>query len=430
MPGRYFSFCDLAAVAQQRAHVVHLAVHRAGVAARAVDLFHDHRRRGQAEAGAAVLLGDHRGQPAGFHQRIDELLRVGLLFVDLAEVLVGELAAQVAHGVADVLVLVGFVQHGMSPCRCVSGRVRRAWRSPPSRAGRRVSRPEPDGVAVVADAAADGEGRDVEERLDRAEGEVRDRRVGAFAPQPVEQQRRDQRPVHHEARIALDLRDVAAVVVNAVAVEGQRRVAEQQHVVGADLAYPLRVVRRALHRRGRIVGARVLAIDDVVFVSQRQALLVEQLVKDAHEHQRTGAPFLGRDVGDARTAGDGGADDERPVECELAAGPHAPRQRHRRQEAAALRVSVDADLRLRVQRQEVEPMPAGRNRVACLRLGVVAVERGGQRLDRDGGSEIAARLGLADPLLQMFDVDAHVLSAFGVAHTVMGGDASIIEFDR
>ena len=55
--------------------------------------------------GAAVLLGNHRGQPAGLHQRIDELLRVGLLLVDLAEVLVGELAAQVAHGVADLLML-------------------------------------------------------------------------------------------------------------------------------------------------------------------------------------------------------------------------------------------------------------------------------------------------------------------------------------
>ena len=51
-------FCASRAVAQQRAHVVHLAVAGAGVAAAAVDLLHDHRGLGQAR-------GPSRRTPAG-----------------------------------------------------------------------------------------------------------------------------------------------------------------------------------------------------------------------------------------------------------------------------------------------------------------------------------------------------------------------------
>ena len=51
---------------------------------------------------------DQRGQPAGLRQRVDEGLGIAARLVDLAVVLVGELGAQRAHGVADVLVVVGF----------------------------------------------------------------------------------------------------------------------------------------------------------------------------------------------------------------------------------------------------------------------------------------------------------------------------------
>ena len=53
-------------------------------------------------------------------------------------------------------------------------------------------------------------------------------------------------------------------------------------------------------------------------------------------------------------------DADRRVKFELAAGPHAPRQRHRRQEPAAPGVAVGTDLALPVQGQEVEPVPQRR----------------------------------------------------------------------
>ncbi len=38
--------------------------------------------------------------------------------------------------------------------------------------------------------------------------------------------------MHDQARIALDARHIGVVVVDAMAVEGERRIAEQQHRIG------------------------------------------------------------------------------------------------------------------------------------------------------------------------------------------------------
>ena len=60
-----------------------------------------------------------------------------------------------------------------------------------------------------------------------------------------------QRAVEDQAGIALDLGDVVAVVMDAVAIEGQRRIAKQQHRIG-HVAFA--VLRR--WRRRRRLGRR------------------------------------------------------------------------------------------------------------------------------------------------------------------------------
>ena len=90
------------AVAQQRAHVVHLAMAGAGVAAAAVDLFHDHRGFRQAQARTAVFLGNQRRQPAGLGERIDAGFRVGAVVIDLLPIGRVELVADGAYAIADV----------------------------------------------------------------------------------------------------------------------------------------------------------------------------------------------------------------------------------------------------------------------------------------------------------------------------------------
>jgi hypothetical protein len=99
------------AMAQQRAHVVHLAMTGARIAAAAVDLFHDHRGLDQAQPRAAVFLRNERGHPAGTRQGIDEGFRVGAGGINLAEVFVGILGAQGAYRVADIE-MVGGSRHG------------------------------------------------------------------------------------------------------------------------------------------------------------------------------------------------------------------------------------------------------------------------------------------------------------------------------
>src|SRR5205814_7189158 len=78
--------------------------------------------------------------------------------------------------------------------------------------------------AIAIGRAGDRERTHVEERLERAEREFRDRRVRHIAPDEIGKERRDQRRVDDEAGVSLLLSRISAIVVNAVAVERQRRV--------------------------------------------------------------------------------------------------------------------------------------------------------------------------------------------------------------
>ena len=96
---------------------------------------------------------------------------------------------------------------------------------------------------------------------------------------------------------------------------------------------------------------------------------------------------------------------ERRSELETSAGPHPPRQRHRRQEAAALRMTVGPELVGRCERQEVEPMPQRRNRAPVDGRRVIAVERGREGGQRDRRNAIRATFGPADPLREIRRLD-------------------------
>ena len=96
-----------------------------------------------------------------------------------------------------------------------------------------------------------------------------------------------------------------------------------------------------------VAGLLGLAVDDVVELDQRRlgGAVAAHLVAHLDEHELAGAALpwsTTSSMVDVRV--DAVADAHRRAELELAAGPHAPRQRHRRQEAAALGVAVGADL--------------------------------------------------------------------------------------
>src|SRR6056297_1888875 len=79
---------------------------RAGIAAGAVDLFHDDAGFDQAKARAAVVLGDQRRHPAFARQGIDKFLGIGAFVVYFAMIFRRELCAKRFHTVADILILV------------------------------------------------------------------------------------------------------------------------------------------------------------------------------------------------------------------------------------------------------------------------------------------------------------------------------------
>ena len=76
------------------------------------------------------------------------------------------------------------------------------------------------------------------------------------------------------------------------------------------------------------------------------------------------------------------------MNCDLAAGPHPARQRHRRQEAAARRMAVRAELDMRKHRLRQAPMRRERRGVAGSRLADLLEQRGAQALHQLRGDDV------------------------------------------
>ena len=77
--------------------------------------------------------------------------------------------------------------------------------------------------------------------------------------------------MNDQAGITFDARHVRLVVVNAMAVEGERREAEQQNGVGSDLLRPGGVGRRRLGFALLLARPGGLALDDVVLLDEGYA---------------------------------------------------------------------------------------------------------------------------------------------------------------
>src|SRR6266498_1461690 len=81
------------------------------VAARRLDLLHDHCRGGHAQPAAAILFRDQRGEEAGLGERRDELGRIAALAVERAPIFARELGAEGANGLADLCEIIGRGTH-------------------------------------------------------------------------------------------------------------------------------------------------------------------------------------------------------------------------------------------------------------------------------------------------------------------------------
>ena len=209
------------------------------------------------------------------------------------------------------------------------------------------------------------------------------------------------RPVHDQAGITLAAGDIGLVVVDAMAVEGERREAEQQHRVGHDRRDQVASAGAALRPR-LLAGLRGLAIDDVVLLDEREAARADDRVLARSRTPSTPVePVLGstdlmvetRLIVSPIRSGSPSKANRLPAHMRRGSGD-------RRQEVAALGMSVRADLRGSHGFEEVEPVPERRQRIAGPRIGVVLVEGRDQRAHRPRGGEIFDGLRLADPVAQ------------------------------
>ena len=219
-----------------------------------------------------------------------------------------------------------------------------------------------------------------------------------FAPGAV-QQGCDQRAVDDESRIALDTLRIVAVVVDAVGVEGERRIAEQEYRIGRQAAHRVGGLGfDCCGRRGRGRCCRGFAKDDVLLLADRGDAIRRNVVAQRHEEQVAARTALGLDRVDRGDAGQRGTDRDRCDELDAAARPHAARERDGREQARAVaaRVTVVADRRPARGGQEIEPMGQRRHGARCPRRNVV-IEQRREPGERCRGRDILARFAATDP---------------------------------
>src|SRR5690348_17340290 len=159
---------------------------------------------------------------------------------------------------------------------------------------------------------------------------------------------------------SLHLGSIAAIVVNAVAVERQGRIAKQQRPLRADFPDPRRAGGCRLRLRRRIVRFGSLPVNDIVLFDQGQTFPVADFMPYDDEDQWPAAALFMVHVNDPRNSRYLLSHAQRALELHAIAGEHAPRQRHRRKKLSALGVPVCTQFRLPGKRPEIEPVPERR----------------------------------------------------------------------
>jgi len=223
--------------------------------------------------------------------------------------------------------------------------------------------PHFDPIAIWSPACFDP--LSVEHWRNGAKLESTQRTVRLMGTHQLEHQRRQQRSVHDESRIALFLRRICAVVMNSMAVEGERRISEKARRIERPLPSPFRIVRRGLH--GWRAARRCLPIHDVLLLAYGHARLPVDLVFDRHEAQVSGPAALFLHSEYSRNAPGRLAQYERREKFEAATGPHPTRQLHRRHEITPPRVPIRTQLARRCGLQKIGPLPSGGQRCPLLR---------------------------------------------------------------
>ena len=204
--------------------------------------------------------------------------------------------------------------------------------------------------------------RRIEERRDAPER--KGRKVTAGVRCKFREQGGGEGAVHDEPVIALDIARIATVVVDPVAVEGERRITEEQDLARGDRLADVGVRRRGFGLPLRCVDVGVVAVDEILLLDDAARAVDLRAMRHRDETEGSRLALLDHDVIDGRDRGRVGPDRYRGVELEAAAGPHTAGEGDRRQETAALWVAVDAETSGRGDLEEEGNVPHRREWVA------------------------------------------------------------------
>ena len=177
--------------------------------------------------------------------------------------------------------------------------------------------------------------------------------------------------MHDEPVIALDIARIATVVVDPVAVEGERRITEEQDLARGDRFAHVGVGRRRFGQSLRRIDAGVVAVDEVLLLDDAARSVDLGAMRHRDETEGPRLALLDHDVIDGGGCDRVGPDRYRGVELEAAAGPHSAGEGDRRQETAALWMAVDAETGGRGDLEEEGNVPHRREGVADAQDGLV-----------------------------------------------------------
>src|SRR5690606_30569558 len=174
----------------------------------------------------------------------------------------------------------------------------------------------------------------------------------------------NQRPMHHQPRIAFGCSGVGPVIMDAMTIEGNGGIAEQQGRARCDRLLPIALGQC---RAGGEFWRAGLAVDDVLLLADCQLAVLQIIVLDGHEQQRAGAALLLFNLEDGGDACGINSGPQRLVKLDTPAGPHAVAVVRRRQKAAPGRVAIAAEPGFRYCRLAKAPLPQRWQSLAGLR---------------------------------------------------------------
>ncbi len=302
---------------------------------------------------------------------------------------------------------------GRPAWRAASGAWVLLWRSVTQRRGEargcglgrdacRVLRPQPRLGAGFAERDGKRAGPVRIDRPHRPILEFPEVGVGGRAAQGLEQPKCDQLALDDKSRKFLHVFRIRRVVVNAVAVECERREAKQRDRIRQHRALPRRR-RTKLGLALRLAGPAVCAaraerlhMNDILLLDHGQPASPEKAVAqrcDREVRVRGGANL---DVGELAFAANSLTDHQRCMERDARPAEEAARHGNRRNEVVTAGQAVVAELRAMRRLQAEDGVPARRERLAGARGDIFATQRHGETLDQRRRDVILDDLARAD----------------------------------